>query len=67
MSNSTKARAQGPNCLERGKLLFNETKRIADKMNQDFKWELIIVPGVGHDNYKLAPFASIYLFDEDEK
>lgn len=67
LSNGTKARAQGPNCLERGKLLFNETKRMADKMNEDFNWELIIVPGVGHDNYNLAPFASIYLFDEDEK
>ena len=40
---------------------------MADKMNEDFNWELIIFPGVGHDNYNLAPFASIYLFDEDEK
>ena len=28
---------------------------------------LITVPGVGHDNYNIAPFASIYLFGENEE
>ncbi len=68
LSNGPDARAQGPNCLARGKLLYNETKRKAEELKANFMWELITVPGVGHDNYNLAPFASIYLFgDKEEK
>ena len=68
LSNGPNARAQGPNCLARGKLLYNETKRKAEELKANFMWELITVPGVGHDNYNLAPFASIYLFgDKEEK
>ena len=67
LSNGAEARAQGPNCLERGKLLFKDTKMKANKLDEDFKWELITVPGVGHDNYNIAPFASIYLFGEKEE
>ena len=68
LSNGQMARAQGPNCLERGKLLYNTTKIKAQELGFDFNWELITVPEVGHDNYKLAPFASIYLFgDKEEK
>ena len=68
LSNGPDARAQGPNCLARGKLLYNETKRKAKELKANFMWELITVPGVGHDNYNLAPFASIYLFgDKEEK
>ena len=68
LSNGPDAKAQGPNCLERGRLLYNETKRKAEELKANFMWELITVPGVGHDNYNLAPFASIYLFgDKEEK
>ena len=68
LSNGQMARAQGANCLERGKLLYSATKIKAKELGFDFNWELITVPDVGHDNYKLAPFASIYLFgDEEEK
>ena len=67
LSNGTEARAQGPNCLERGKLLFKDTRMKANELDEDFKWELITVPGVGHDNYNIAPFASIYLFGEKEE
>lgn len=68
LSNGQMARAQGPNCLERGKLLYSETKIKAKEFGFDFNWELITVPEVGHDNYQLAPFASIYLFgDKEEK
>ena len=60
------AREQGPHCLARGKLLYKTTKEKAEELGFDFKWELITVPGVGHDNYNLAPFASIYLFEDEE-
>ena len=67
LSNGAEARAQGPNCLERGKLLFKDTRMKANELDEDFKWELITVPRVGHDNYNIAPFASIYLFGEKEE
>ena len=66
LSNGPEAREQGPNCLSRGKLLYSETKRKAEELGIHFTWDLITVPGVGHDNYNLAPFASIYLFGEEE-
>ena len=62
LSNGTMAQAQGPNCFERGKLLFQEAKKKSESLAIQFNWELITVPGVGHDNYNLAPRACMYLF-----
>ena len=67
LSNGQMARAQGPNCLERGKLLYRTAKTKAEELDLDFNWELITVPDVGHDNFKLAPFASIYLFGDRQE
>ena len=67
LSNGQMARDQGPNCLERGKLLYNKTKTKAEELGLDFNWELITVPNIGHDNYKIAPFAAIYLFGDEEE
>ena len=67
LSNGQMARAQGPNCLERGKLLYSTAKTKAEELDLDFNWELITVPDVGHDNFKLAPFASIYLFGDKQE
>ena len=63
LSNGTMAQAQGPNCFERGKLLFQEAKKKSELLAIQLNWELITVPGVGHDNYNLAPHACMYLFD----
>ena len=46
---------------------FITAKSKAEELGLDFNWELITVPNVGHDNYKLAPFASIYLFGDEEE
>ena len=67
LSNGQMARAQGPNCLERGKLLYSTAKTKAEELDLDFNWELITVPDVGHDNFKLASFASIYLFGDRQE
>ena len=67
LSNGPDARAQGPHCFARGKLLYNEAKRNAEELEVKFNWELITVPNVGHDNYNIAQFASIYLFGEKEE
>jgi len=64
LSNGPYARAQGPNCLSRGKLLYEKANSSAKDMDTRFSWELVIVPGVGHDNYNLAEPSSTYLFGE---
>lgn len=63
LSNGPMAKAQGPNCLSRGRLLYNEAKEEAKKRKSNFNWDLIIVPRVGHDNRLIAPYAKTYLFN----
>ena len=38
------------------------TKKTAKKKKAVFNWKLITVPGVGHDNFGIAPVACKYLF-----
>ena len=63
LSNGPIANSQGPNCLSRGKLLFEKAKFMTNELKTSLNWELIIVKGVGHDNYNIAPSACKYLFD----
>ena len=64
LSNGEQARKQGPNCLTRGKLLHKVASKKATDLASFFKWDLIIVPGVGHDNLGIAPVACDYLFGD---
>ena len=64
LSNGEQARKQGPNCLTRGKLLHEVASKKATDLASLFKWDLIIVSGVGHDNFGIAPAACDYLFGE---
>lgn len=52
------ANAQGPHRFARGQTFFRAGEDAARQLNADFKWSLIEVPGVGHDNAKMAPAAS---------
>ena len=63
LSNGAMANVQGSNCLERGKLLYNSANQEAEKKGSKFNWSLITVPGVGHDNFNIAPFACRFLFE----
>ena len=62
LSNGPRARAQGPNCLSRGKRLFRQAKKEARARGVNFGWSLSVVPGVGHDNRLIAPHARRFLF-----
>ena len=64
LSNGIQANLQGPNCLSRGKLLYKKAESAATAIGSRFSWELLIIPGVGHDNYNLAEPSSVYLFGE---
>ncbi|MFL2989774.1 MAG: hypothetical protein ACJZ11_03565 [Candidatus Neomarinimicrobiota bacterium] len=57
------AKAQGLNCLTMGKLLFEKGTIKAKREKFPINWELIIVPGVGHDNYNISPVSCQYLFN----
>ena len=63
LSNGARANAQGSNCLERGKFLYSSANQTASKKGSKFNWSLIMVPGVGHDNFNIAPFACKFLFE----
>ena len=63
LSNGPKAREQGPNCLSRGKKLYRKAKVEAKKRGTFFGWDLVVVPGVGHDNRLIAPHAKKFLFN----
>ena len=62
LSNGPRARAQGPNCLSRGKRLFRQAKKEARARGVNFGWSLSVVPGVGHDSRLIAPHARRFLF-----
>ena len=64
LSNGAMANVQGENCYERGNLLFSAVKQESKKQKVDLMWSLITVPGVGHDNFKIAPVACNFLFGE---
>jgi len=48
------AMAQGSNRFERGRYFYRKSILTADEIGAEFNWELEIVPGVGHQNAKMA-------------
>lgn len=55
--------AQGRNRLERGQSFYAAGQRLAAEHNWPFRWQLVEVPGVGHDEAEMAEAALPYLFD----
>ncbi len=52
------ANLQGAHRYERGNRYFQLAKRIASDSDIDFNWQLVIAPGIAHENAKMAPFAA---------
>jgi poly(3-hydroxybutyrate) depolymerase len=52
------AMRQGAHRFERGHSFFEQAKVMAGKLGVEFNWELITVPGAGHQNSKMAPAAA---------
>lgn len=50
--------AQGSHRFERGQRFYQAAKSAADELATDFNWRLVTVPGVAHDNSKMAPAAA---------
>lgn len=56
------AKRQGRFRLERGQAFFAAARQQAELLKTPFHWQLVIAPGVGHDDKKMAPFAEKVLF-----
>ena len=54
---------QGRNRLARGKFYFATGQRQAENLGAAFKWRLVTVPGVGHENAKMAVVAAKLVHD----
>lgn len=50
------AMAQGPHRLARGNAFFNATRADAQRRGLAYAWDCRLVPNVGHDNGRMAPF-----------
>jgi predicted esterase len=58
LNNSSSAKKQGANRLERGRNFFEDARKIAQKLNAEFNWQRIEVPGVAHSNKGMASAAA---------
>ena len=52
---------QGSTRFDRGKNYFAAGRRKAATLDTPFNWRLVLVPGVGHDNAKMAEAAAVIL------
>ena len=61
---SPEADKQGMMRFARGHTFFDAGRASASKIGTEFNWRLVTVPGVGHDNAKMAPAAAALLYGE---
>jgi len=61
LKRSQGASAQGSQRLERGQAFFAAAKNAAQRLGIPFIWDLVIVPGAGHDNAVMAKAAVEYM------
>lgn len=62
LNNSAGAKAQGPHRLARGQFFFSVADAEAKRLNLPFNWRMSIVPGVAHEQTKMAEAAARILF-----
>jgi pimeloyl-ACP methyl ester carboxylesterase len=58
------ARAQGANRLERGRHFFERSTRQARESGLAFSWQLVTVPGVGHNSREMSRAAAAVLLSD---
>ena len=64
LNHTPEALAQGPHRLARGQAFFSAASDAATALGVPFGWQLLMVPGAGHDNRLLAPAAIPTLLEE---
>ncbi len=53
---------QGFHRLARGKFFFKRAKEIADEFENEFNWQIVIIPKVGHNHRLMGDAAGEYLY-----
>lgn len=53
--------AQGPHRLARAKHYYAAGKALAERLDAPLRWQQWTVPGVGHSDSQMAPFAARYI------
>jgi poly(3-hydroxybutyrate) depolymerase len=61
------AMAQGPHRVARGELFFETARNQADELGCRLNWSLTMVPGVGHNNARMAPAAARLIFENERR
>lgn len=63
MLRSKTADKQGTSRIDRGRNFYAFSKKLSKKSKMKFKWELEIVPNVGHNQKKMAEAAAKFLYE----
>jgi hypothetical protein len=62
---TAEAMVQGPHRLARGHNFYRRSKAVARKLGLPFKWQLKVIPDVGHSGWGMADPAADVLFGKD--
>ncbi|MFT4577147.1 MAG: pimeloyl-ACP methyl ester carboxylesterase [Polaribacter sp.] len=54
---------QGTHRLARGTYFYNHSLKTAKELNFKYNWKLKVIPGIGHNQRKMAKAAAKYLYD----
>ncbi|MFN1834266.1 hypothetical protein AB2B38_003295 [Balneola sp. MJW-20] len=60
---SKSADRQGAHRLERGRFFYQFSEKIASDSKLEFNWQIVTVPGIGHNYRKMSDAASQYLYN----
>ncbi|MCE7054317.1 hypothetical protein LZF95_06500 [Algoriphagus sp. AGSA1] len=66
LRSSSEVDKQGLHRLERGVYFYNESKKIASKLNSEFNWKLEIISNIGHDFREMSKAAADYLYNVEK-
>jgi poly(3-hydroxybutyrate) depolymerase len=60
---NAEAMAQGATRFARGHAFFQAAESASERLGVPLAWTKVVVPGVGHDNTRMAPVAARAMFD----
>lgn len=65
LASSPEIDVQGPGRIERGRYFYSQSLKTAESIGAKVEWEMVVVPGVGHDYRRMSKAASEYLYDAE--
>jgi poly(3-hydroxybutyrate) depolymerase len=60
---TAEAMAQGKTRLARGHHFYQSAQAASERLHVPLRWQKVVVPGVGHDNSRMAPVAARAMFE----